>query len=472
MSLSDELAINAWTGDERENRGSPAASVRNWGAVSRSAERPYRLAAGPAADLNNWQDPDVGWGVVLPDVAGMTDADLAAARDAPQPIRDLLKARNGAPVFRYRPDSNFQTLRRYYADRPAQDPQITSAAKRGTAPGALPQYLLICGSPQQIPWELQYVLSGPCFVGRLDLDDSGLRRYVDALVAGWADAPPAANERVVWATDYGADDITWLMRRVVAQPILDKLIGDNQIGAGRARGIAGAGATVEALAAALTAQRPALIVTASHGMTGPLNDTVLMTQQLGYPVDATRALVTPAILESWDPCGCIWYAHACCSAGSDAQTRYDGLVAAGSALDGTLKQIAAGVGAKTAPFPRALLSAPHPARAFVGHVEPTFNWTLRSPQTGQVLTTSLVYAVYDCMHRIPPEPVGRAFDGWYREVGNLQSRAAAARKRFADVDAGVRDRARTDAITAELAATDRGSLVILGDPTACLPVLL
>jgi hypothetical protein len=44
-----------------------------------------------------------------------------------------------------------------------------------------------------------------------------------------------------------------------------------------------------------------------------------------------------------------------------------------------LKNIAATAGARISPLPRALLGAEKPLRAFVGHVEPTFDWTLRDP---------------------------------------------------------------------------------------------
>ena len=46
-------------------------------------------------------------------------------------------------------------------------------------------------------------------------------------------------------------------------------------------------------------------------------------------------------------------------------------------------------GAFTTPLPRALLGATRPLRAFVGHVEPTFDWTLRQRQTGEHLTFPL-----------------------------------------------------------------------------------
>ena len=80
-------------------------------------------------------------------------------------------------------------------------------------------------------------------------------------------------------------------------------------------------------------------------------------------------------------------------------------------------------------------------------------------------------AVYTRMHQVQPQPVGLAFDQWYRHVGELQSRAAAARRKFSDPDGAIRDKARADAARSELAALDRGSLVILGDPTVCLPPL-
>jgi AcrR family transcriptional regulator len=61
-------------------------------------------------------------------------------------------------------------------------------------------------------------------------------------------------------------------------------------------------------------------------------------------------------------------------------------------IDTVLNGIAA-LGNRVAPLPTALLGAKKPARAFVGHVEPTFDWTLQNPDTNQILTDSIQKAL-------------------------------------------------------------------------------
>ena len=127
----------------------------------------------------------------------------------------------------------------------------------------------------------------------------------------------------------------------------------------------------------------------------------IFVDQYGAPLDPA------ALLAKWQPDGAIWYAHACCSAGSDDATQYADLVG-----DGPVKDVLLGVaslGATVAPLPTALLGAERPLRAFVGHVEPTFDWTLRHPESKEPLTHALRTALYDGMHRARPDPVGMAF---------------------------------------------------------------
>jgi hypothetical protein len=69
--------------------------------------------------------------------------------------------------------------------------------------------------------------------------------------------------------------------------------------------------------------------------------------------------MSPRVLHTRDtlvPDGAIWFAQACCSAGSDSPTNYAGLFESGTLLDQTLTGIAK-VGADIAPLPRALLDA-------------------------------------------------------------------------------------------------------------------
>ena len=459
------LAVNAWTGEE-EPVSDVSGQAKGWAVRQQTDKVPQLLAPPPEVDLRDWRHPEVGWGLVLPENEEISVADRASGADAPEPIRELLKAREGSPVFRYRPDLHNRFLRRYTTSPPPLDKQDVAIAGslRGTGPGRLPWYLLLCGSPEVLPWDLQYVLNTAAFAGRLDLDEAGLAHYVDALIQGWKDASCRPEQPVVWTVDHGHPDITFLMRHAIAEPVAAALKGDSEIGDGLLR-LAGKDATASGLIDALAARQPALLVTTSHGLTGPLADPDRMAEQLGFLVDHLRASLGPEeLLAKWQPDGAIWYAHACCSAGSDKRTRYKGLVAEGSSVEKVLEGVAA-LGARVAPLPRKLLGAEKPLRAFVGHVEPTFNWTLQSPETGQILTSTIQKALYNDLYSA--KPVGMAFDRVYRHVGEL---LAQWRNAVDEVDLGIPG-ARTAALRSQLTALDRQSMVILGDPTACITPL-
>lgn len=468
MAFPSTLSINAYTGVEEPVQGKVTATIRNWGIKQRLDKVPRLLDAPEPKDRRKWQDPDIGWGLILPENEALSPQDRAAAVDAPEPIRALLSDRTGAPVFRYRAD-RVGFLTAYYPPNGAsRQISLTSAGNRGIAPGRLPYYLLICGSPQLIPWRFQYLLNQSCYVGRLDLDPAGLENYVRALKQNWADIDSRADQPLVWAVDHNESDITHLMRRVIADPVALKLQTDPDWGA-KVSAFAGDTATLNHLTTALAAKQPALIVTTSHGLTGPQNDPAQMAAQLGFPVDQQHTPVTAAaLLAAWEPRGAIWYAHACCSAGSDASSSYTDLLDAASPLLRTLQAVAA-LGSQSAPLPQKLLGAAKPLRAFIGHVEPTFDWTLRQPQTGQVLARTITEALYDHLYQRKREPIAMAFADCYKHVGELLAIWESAHNDVANVNPQIREDARYTALVAQLTAFDRRSMVILGDPTACIP---
>lgn len=468
-TFPSELSANLWTGET-----SPVAALnddsRKWGLKQHMEKVGKKLAAAEPVDLRDWRHSRIGWGLVLPDDDGLPLAARATAEDAPEPIQALVAARGDAPVFRYRPELGAKFVRRYLADGTLGDIAITSAGERGVAPGALPYYLLIYAPPNVIPWRFQYLLNQPCFVGRLALEGAALEHYINALLKDWADAGCDPHKPVVWTVDHGKDDITTLMRRSIAERVADRLAADNDIGSGL-RLLAGSDATRTALLDAVVQQHPALIVTTSHGQTGPLHDSMQMAANLGLLVDVQNHLLDlDTLLTAWQPDGAIWYAHACCSAGSAERNSYKGLVPSASPLDQVLDTVA-GLGAQVAPLPQRLLGAEKPLRAFIGHVEPTFDWTLRQPKTGQILTETTVAALYDRMHRAQPEPVGMAFNPGYRVVGELFQQWQQLTGEFAAASAEQRGFIRLLTTSTQLAALDRQSLVILGDPTAALPAL-
>jgi hypothetical protein len=457
--LPDRLQINAWPGSD-DNSSKLDSAFKQKLLKGGLALRDLTALGPTPIDDRNWADDRVGWGLVLPDDDGLDHAARANAEDAPEALRELLAHRKGV-VLRYRADRSPGTIRRYYADgTPPQDPLIASQTL-GTGKGGLPRYLLICASPAQIPWSFQFELQQSRFAGRIDLEEEALDRYVNALLSDWKGSAAQRDRSLVWAVDFGADDNTRLMRNAIAAPFHNRFDADEEFKPG-ARFIDGTRepATNAALIKALADDRPRLVATTSHGMTGPLGDVPAMRASLGQLVDSDHAsLAAAALLEAWQPDGAIWYAQACCSAGSQARTAFDGLVPEGSAVDQLLKGVAL-CGETTAPFPRALLSAEKPLRAFVGHVEPTFDWSVRYPQTGQYLTQPLLDAFYQRL--FTGEPIGMALEGCRRLASGLMHPAFASEKGRL----GQNEDVAGDILALRLIANDWKALVLLGDP-AC-----
>jgi hypothetical protein len=463
MTLSRALTLNAFTGDDTGETVSGRLDERadRWGGLGSPLRHVAPLAPDAAVDPSDWTHPDIGWGVVLADRDDLSPEEKARGDDAPNAIRDLIAARGGAPVLRYRPDLGVQKLARYFPDGGRQDPEV-GLTPFGTGKGRLPLYLLIVGSPEVLPWRLQYSLNRRHHVGRLDLPDEGLTVYVRHLIDGWAAATTDPTSPVVWSV--GFDSMLTKMEATIAAQVRNALSDDGEIG-DRVLVLTKETATHPALADALHDAHPSLVVTTSHGKTGPLEDPDALAGSLGLPVDADRETMDPDdLLAKWSPGGAIWYAHACCSAGCDGGTVFDGLLAEES-LAARVVHAVGEIGPRISPLPTRLLAADPPLRAFIGHVEPTFDWTLIADDTGQFLTAPLVAAIYPNIYR--RWPVGRAFESHYRGVGLLYAKLQDARDGIDKLIAGARARATYYRLT----ASDRESLVILGDPTVVMPPL-
>jgi hypothetical protein len=422
------------------------------------------LAPPPPPNLADWASAQVGWGLVLPYRAGLSPEALASADDAPEPIRTLRAARGNAPVFRYRADSPLSITHVVTYRSGVEEFVSLSSAEPGLGSGQLPFYLLIYGSADVVPWEFQFILNATRAVGRLDLEGEALENYVAALMNGWKDASSNVRHALLWSSNNGEADITKLVRDSIAAGVYEDLKKDDDID--KAVFIDGfnGNATTAALIDALVDLRPGFILTTSHGQTGPLDDLQAMGRDLGLLVDQDYEVTQPEkFLSGWNPDGAIWYAHACCSAGSNATTIYDGLVPADSEVDSLLKGVAR-LGARTAPLPRALLGAKKPLRAFVGQVEPTFDWTLQQPETSSYLTAPVKTALYRNLFQ--PEPAGMALRPCYQKLGGLYAAYDEALRQFNN-----NKDTKQILLFCQLAARDVQSMVILGDPTATLPPL-
>lgn len=469
FDVGAELRLNAWTGQASPADKMAASRMTAWALQRQSGGAGLDATAAAPDEVEpwNWQDSQVGWGLVLADDPNLSPAARASAADAPEPIRRLWHARPGSPVLRWSAADGNEVLLRYDAGGGVRKCSLVS--DYGTAPDRIPRFLLVAASPQKVPWSFQYAANLRRYVGRLDGPEEGLGRYVDVLLAGWPGSARDVRAPLVWSVDHGHDDITWLMDQAISRKLFDAYAGDGDDDFPRRIGLFGAEASAARLVTELSTKKPALVVTTSHGMTGPLHDATLTQSQLGVPVDNARELLDLEALEAaWQPDGAVWYSHACCAAGSDAHSQYEGLFEPTGDVMRTLVGVAAACGARIAPLPQRLLGHAKPLAAFIGHVEPTFNWTLRDPRTGQPLAHPVRQALYNGLFAGGGgRPVGWALSRVFDDAATLLALWAQAVRGFNKGLPG----ALASALVNQITALDRQHTVLLGCPTATLPPL-
>ena len=134
-----------------------------------------------------------------------------------------------------------------------------------------PQFVLIVGGPERVPFHLQAMLATGSSVGRLAFDDVGaLDVYVKKVRRLEADRVGSTRRQaLLFATDRGEPDPTYYSHRYMAMPIerhLRETVGVP------VRTLCGERATTGNLLDALTGERSALIYTATHGAVRPRAD--------------------------------------------------------------------------------------------------------------------------------------------------------------------------------------------------------
>lgn len=191
-------------------------------------------------------------------------------------LHPLVAARDGV-VLTYNPEGNAkgetsQQFRKRFGQSPGR-----------TDPQKLPYYLLIVGSPSQIPFKFQYGLDAEHAVGRLYFDDeANYAAYVQSLLnhEGLTSNLPRTRRVAVFSPANPGDEASGLSAAELAEP-LSKAIDNKSLPLAdgtsveyRTEHVSGAGATKEALLKLLTRvnNQPALIFTASHGLGFPRGD--------------------------------------------------------------------------------------------------------------------------------------------------------------------------------------------------------
>ncbi|MGA7729844.1 MAG: hypothetical protein WCD37_01085 [Chloroflexia bacterium] len=224
-----------------------------------------------------------GWGVIFP--AAMPQVELDALRDALKTLLDWRKSQ----ATRENPDryKEYCGADGYIRD----DTAFTWLPRHGRSPGeaanpdVIPYYLLIVGSPEEIPYPFQYQLDVVYAIGRLyfetwpdESDEQRLAkyaRYAQSLVEAEKAAERGEGFRTRNATFFGVanpdDKATQRSANELVAPLYADLI--NRRKDWTLSLVPPEKATKETLTRLLGgADTPSLLFTASHGMGFKLND--------------------------------------------------------------------------------------------------------------------------------------------------------------------------------------------------------
>jgi hypothetical protein len=306
----------------------------------------------------------VGWGLV-------TSPDLD-----PAVLEGLV------PLLRLREEQAGDLFRRLEL-RPGED-KDDFLARYGMGPSVadprkVPYYLLLAGSPDQIPFDVQYQLGVSYAVGRLDLEDpEACAAYAATVVAAERSlkAPtetastPSAHRLHLFATRHPADTPTALSASRLVEPLHEELRAAARTW--QVNTDIGAGATRARLEDLLTGpQAPDLLFTASHGVGGTaahrdLAGALLCQDWPGPltargPVDEGQYLAASHLRTGTPVRPRVVFSFACFGAGTPHVSDYPGGPDGGGELAAT---------GFTARLPQRLLGASAGgALAFVGHVD-------------------------------------------------------------------------------------------------------
>jgi hypothetical protein len=429
---------------------SQARELRWW------QQRSIEASFGPKEGVDPLKLEEAGWGVIF-------------AFEADPSIRAAL-----APLLEHRRRSAARTNETYYRElvyRPGESKQ-QFLARYGAAPGPadpdnVPYYLLIVGSPQDIPFSLQYQLDVQYAVGRLHFDTlEGYANYARSVVAAETDGSGRGRQVAFFGAQNPDDRATQLSTEELVVPVAAHArdaFSDWQV-----TPFVGPDATKDRLASLLgSSGGPAVVFTATHGVGFPSGHEQqerdqggLLCQDWPGPLAWTQPLNPQHYFGARDVgddmrlLGLICFHFACFGAGTP---QFDDFSSAGAGprRELTPRPFVAGL-------PKRLLGHPGGgALAAIGHVDRAWGYSFVWPQAGR---QSQVYE--GCMTRLlEGHPVGWAFEYFNERYAELASDLTLV---LEDIKYG-KSPDHLELAGLWTAHNDARAFAILGDPAVRLP---
>lgn len=326
-------------------------------------------------------------------------------------------------------------------------------------PDQMSYYLLLVGSPLEIPFEFQYELDFAYAVGRLHFDDvDAYRRYAESVVKTESDVSgtPRCD---FFGTANENDDSTQLSARHLIAPLAKSIDAAGV----SVNNTAPEDATCDNLAALLSnGGSPRMVFTATHGLeaSGHVYQSALqgalITQEWkrGFPLERSHYFAAEDIDEDADLTGTIAFLFACYGAGCPEFLNFpiQPNASAGPPRIAAKPFLAA--------LPQTMLGRTQAALAVVGHVDKAWSYSFDWPQVGHHTKT-----YEDTLMRLfRGYPIGHAM-----EMINEQAAELSVSLHDSDARIGTADELNSEEIAGLWTATnDSRNYVILGDPAVRL----
>lgn len=451
MTAAEAVALARGKPPESENRG----WLRQiWDAM----QRPFLSLP---MDVDPTDVGRAGWAVVF-------------AEDCPAEVRDALQ-----PLINHRrshvPPDRLKQLE-YKSGEGMKDWLKRHGVYPGSvAPTKVPYYVLLVGSPTSIPFQFQYLLDIEYAVGRLSFDHPDqYRQYAESIVDyETAGEIASSRELVFWGTRHAADRATQMSADHLITPLFQGIpaagseLEEKPIAATlgfQSRCFKAKEATkaslLEVLHAPGDATRPAMLLTASHGMGWPKGH------------EQQRAAQGALLCQDWSGFGAVQPNHFLTAADIADDARLHGLVAflfacygAGTpGYDNFLTERNKGpMAIAEQPFvaalPQRLLSHPQGgALAVLGHIERAWGYSIVPPGVGSQLRK-----YRELIHRILiGEPVGHATKDFSEKYALLSTELLS---KLDETQPGAKP-SESELAWTWIERNDAQNYVMLGDPAA------
>lgn len=402
-----------------------------------------------------------GWGVIF----GTPESLTPQIKEALAPLLDLRRDRT--EHF-----SVYEEGRGYRPDTTARDFLAAHGAKLASPvdPEKVPYYLLIVGSPEEVPYRFQYQLDVQYAVGRLDFgaDVEAYANYARSVVAAEKGEARAAPRAAFFGVANPEDSATELSAKRLVRPLYENL--KERYSHWQMDAIMRDEATKDRLLRLIGGpETPTFLFTASHGMEFPRENSRQVPHQgalLCYDWPGPNAwrgnipqdfyLAGDDLTDAADLRGLIAFFFACYGAGTPLYDEYSRQV---------FKERPEVIAKRafTAALPRAMLSLSRGALAVVGHVERAWGASFTGPRQSEQITV-----FESAVERLlKGHPVGSAmeyFDSYHAALSTQLTQQLESGDLGPKYDP-------YDLASMWTANNDARGYVIVGDPAACLPVV-